>query len=139
MTDSLSARTRETILVVDDDGGILRAIHRILENAGYKVIPASTPMEAIDLASNRQEPIHVLLTDVGLLGATGPQLAKLLVAGRPGLRVLYMSGHSEAEDVPSGRVGPGTAFLQKPFSAETLLRQLRELVDDGSPASGASF
>jgi DNA-binding NtrC family response regulator len=60
---------------------------------------------------------------------TGPQLAKLIVADRPGLRVLYISGHSEAHAVPAGRVGPGTAFLQKPFTVESLLREVRGLLE----------
>ena len=127
-----------TILVVEDDDAIRNAVRRILETAGYTVLAAATPMEAIELASNRQVPIHVLLTDVGLLGVTGPQLAKLLVADRPGLRMLYISGHAEAHAVPTGRVGPGTAFLQKPFTVEALLRQVRELLDQGAPRGEAA-
>ena len=123
----------ETILVVEDDETIRNVVRRILETAGYTVLAASTPMEAIELASNRQVPIHVLLTDVGLLGVTGPQLAKLLMADRPGLRMLYISGHSEAHSVPGGRVGPGTVFLQKPFTLEALLHEVRELLDQGAP------
>jgi two-component system, cell cycle sensor histidine kinase and response regulator CckA len=119
----------ETILVVEDDSVIRNAIRRILEPAGYVVIPCATPMEAMDVASNHQQAIHVLLTDVAFSGVTGPQLAKLLMGERPGLRVLYISGHTEADSVPSGRVGPGTAFLQKPFSLDALLRQVRQLLD----------
>jgi CheY-like chemotaxis protein len=132
-----SDRSTQTILVVEDDEAIRNAVRRILEIEGYTVLPASTPMEAIDLASNRQVPIHVLLTDVGLLGVTGPQLAKLLVADRPGLRMLYISGHSEAHSVPPGRVGPGTAFLQKPFTLDALLHEVRELLDQGAPRGRA--
>jgi len=128
-----SARSTETILVVEDDEVIRNAIRQILETAGYAVLSASTPMEAIELASNRQVRIHVLLTDVGLLGVTGPQLAKLLVSDRPGLRVLYISGHSEAHAVPVGRVGPGTAFLQKPFTLDALLHEVRQLLDQRAP------
>jgi DNA-binding NtrC family response regulator len=127
-----------TILVVEDDELTRNAVRRILETAGYTVLPASTPMEAIELASSRQVPIHILLTDVGLLGVTGPQLAKLLLADRPGLRVLYISGHSEAHAVPPGRVGPGTAFLQKPFTPDALLHEVRELLDQSAPRSESS-
>jgi two-component system, cell cycle sensor histidine kinase and response regulator CckA len=126
-----------TILVVEDDEAIRKALRRILETAGYTVLAAATPMDAIELASNRQVPIHVLLTDVGLLGLTGPQLAKLLVGDRPGLRMLYISGHSEAHAVPAGRVGPSTAFLQKPFTVEALLREVRELLDQRAPRGEA--
>jgi two-component system, cell cycle sensor histidine kinase and response regulator CckA len=133
-----TARSPETILVVEDDELIRNAVQRILSTAGYTVLAASTPMEAIEVASNRQVQIHILLTDVGLLGVTGPQLAKLLLADRPGLRVLYISGHSEAHAVPPGRVGPSTAFLQKPFTLEALLREVRELLDQRAPRSESS-
>ncbi len=119
----------ETILFVEDDDAIRSAIGRILEHAGYTVISVATPMEAIEHASDERSTIHVLLTDIGLLGVTGPQLARLLLARRPGLRVLYISGNAEAERMPPGRVGPGTAFLQKPFSVDALLHQLRDLLD----------
>jgi two-component system cell cycle sensor histidine kinase/response regulator CckA len=132
------ARSTETILVVEDHEAIRNAVRRILETAGYTVLAATTPMEAIELASNRQVPIHVLLTDVGLLGVTGPQLAKLLVADRPGLRVLYISGHSEAHAVPAGRVGPGAAFLQKPFTLEALLHEVRGLLGQRAPRGEAA-
>ncbi len=122
----------ETILLVEDNAQTREAVRRTLETAGYAVIPAETPMEAIDLVSNPQVQIHALVTDIGLLGVSGPQLARLIVGDRPNLRVLYISGHTAAEVVPPGRVGPGTAFLQKPFSADALLAELRALLDTGS-------
>ena len=144
MTEGLSDRSRrrtETILVVDDDPVIRNAVRRILETAGYRVLSAATPTEAIEFASSPDVPIHVLVTDISLLGVTGTQLARLLVGDRPGLRVLYISGHSEADSVPTGRVGAGVAFLQKPFSLEALLQQVRALLDQtgtGEEARGGS-
>jgi two-component system cell cycle sensor histidine kinase/response regulator CckA len=134
---SVPPRGRETILFVEDDATVRNSVRRILEAAGYSVIPAATPMEAIELAGNHRSPIHVLLTDVGLLGVTGPHLARLLLADRPGLRVLYISGQTEADSMPSGRVGAGTAFLQKPFSMEALLEQLHELLAQERGPRGA--
>jgi len=121
----------ETIMFVEDDASIRTAIVRILEREGYLVLAAATPMEAIERAGDHRAPIHVLLTDIGLLGVTGPQLARLLLADRPGLRVLYISGQAEADLMSQGRVGASTAFLQKPFSMQALLAQLRELLDEG--------
>ncbi|HWB41114.1 MAG TPA: response regulator [Gemmatimonadales bacterium] len=126
-----------TILFVEDDAAIRSAILRVLEASGYAVLPAATPMEAIELAAGYRESIHVLLTDIGLLGLTGPQLARLLLADRPGLRVLYISGQAEADMLP-GRVGAGTAFLQKPFSMEALLQQLGELLGRDRGSSGVA-
>ena len=129
----------ETILLVEDNAQTREAVRRTLETAGYAVIPAETPMEAIDLVSNPQVQIHALVTDIGLLGVSGPQLARLIVGDRPNLRVLYISGHTAAEVVPPGRVGPGTAFLQKPFTADALLERVRGLLAsrDGLASSGA--
>jgi two-component system cell cycle sensor histidine kinase/response regulator CckA len=118
----------ETILVVEDDAVIRNAIRRILERAGYAVLTASTPVEAIELAADHEVPIHLLLTDFGLHAVTGRQVADILLRDRPSLRVLYVSGHSEAKVLPQG-VAPGTAFLQKPFSIEALVRHVRELLD----------
>ena len=130
--------TGETILFVDDDPTIRNTIGRILVNAGYTVLSASTPMEAIELAAGHRAHIHVLLTDIGLLGVTGPHLARLILADRPGLRVLYISGQTEADSMPPGRVGASTAFLQKPFSMEALLEQLRDLLDRGREPRGSA-
>jgi CheY-like chemotaxis protein len=80
----------ETILLVEDNAQTRDVVRRTLETAGYAVIPAETPKEAIDLVSNPQDLIHALVTDIGLLGVTGPQLARLIVVDRPGLRVLYI-------------------------------------------------
>jgi DNA-binding response OmpR family regulator len=124
----------ETILVLEDDAAILKSIHRALERAGYTVLTASTAVEAIELAADHEVPIRLLLTDFGLHPVTGRQVAAVLLRGRPGLRVLYVSGRAEAEVLPHGRPAAGTAFLPKPFTMEALLRQVRELLDQGRVA-----
>jgi DNA-binding NtrC family response regulator len=119
----------ETILVVEDVAAIRHGLRRLLEPAGYTVLTASTPTQAIELAADHEVPIHLLLTDVMLPGLTGRQLAGVLVRGRPGLRVLYMSGYSEADLASLGQTDPDASFLQKPFAVETLLLQVREVLN----------
>jgi DNA-binding NtrC family response regulator len=119
----------ETILVVEDVAAIRNGLRRLLEPAGYTVLTASTPTQAIELAADHEVPIHLLLTDVMLPGLTGRQLAGVLVRGRPGLRVLYMSGYSEADLASLGQTDPDASFLQKPFAVETLLLQVREALN----------
>jgi two-component system, cell cycle sensor histidine kinase and response regulator CckA len=119
-----------TILVVEDDAAIRSGVQRILEWAGYTVMTASTPIEAIQLAADHELPIRLLVTDFGLHAITGRQVAEVLLRDRPGLRVLYASGHPEAKVLPHG-LPPGTAFLQKPFSMSALLQHVRELLDEG--------
>jgi two-component system, cell cycle sensor histidine kinase and response regulator CckA len=119
-----------TILVVEDDAAIRSGIQRILERAGYTILTASTPIDAIQLAADHELPIRLLVTDFGLHAITGRQVAEILRRDRPGLRVLYVSGHSMAKVLPHG-LPRGAAFLQKPFSMSALLHHVRELLDEG--------
>jgi two-component system, cell cycle sensor histidine kinase and response regulator CckA len=124
----VSVPANATILVVEDDAAIRGGIQRILERAGYTVLTASTPIDAIQLAADHELPIRLLVTDFGLHAVTGRQLAEVLLRDRPGLRVLYASGHPVGKVLPHG-LPPGTAFLQKPFSMSALLHHVRELLE----------
>jgi FixJ family two-component response regulator len=64
-------------------------------------------------------------------GASGPELTKQLVAQRPALKVIYMSGYTEEAIVHHGVLKPGIAFLQKPFTSDVLARKIREVLDRG--------
>ena len=118
-----------TILAVDDDRALLNAVRRILAKAGYTVLTAETCPEAIERAADRRIAIDLLVADFTLPGATGRQLADVLLRGRPELQVLYMSGYGEEDIVGAGGVREGAAFLQKPFAAEALLRRVQELLN----------
>jgi two-component system cell cycle sensor histidine kinase/response regulator CckA len=117
-----------TILLVDD-AAIRNGIRRHLEQAGYTVLTAATSVEAIEHAADNEVAIHLLLTDFVLPGITGRQVADVIMRGRPGFRVLYMSGHNEEDIAAQGHAHPGAAFLQKPFAVGTLLQRMRELLD----------
>ena len=71
----------------------------------------------------------MLLTDVVMPGASGPELTRQLVERRPALKVIYMSGYTEEAIVQHGVLNPGIAFLHKPFTSETLGRKIREVLD----------
>jgi len=119
----------KTILVTEDEPQIRKLIGRTLKRAGYAVIEAASPAEALDRSSGHSGTIHVLMTDVVLPGMNGRQLAERLTAARPGLRVLYMSGH--AGGVVAGRsvLEKGVAFLPKPFTPSVLLAKLHDVLD----------
>jgi signal transduction histidine kinase/ActR/RegA family two-component response regulator len=129
----------ETLLLVEDDPGIRKVARRILEMQAYTVLVASTPNEALEVAAQFKGRIDLLLTDVVLPGLTGPRLAELLRRERPGLPVLYMSGYTDDAIVSNGHLAPDTEFLPKPFTPETLLRRVRQILDqDGAAGAAAS-
>ncbi|MEQ1911924.1 MAG: response regulator, partial [Vicinamibacterales bacterium] len=117
-----------TILVVDDEDGIRELAKRLLERLGYTVLVAATADEALRL-SDETSSIDILLTDVVMPGASGPDLAAHLVERRPGLKVIYMSGYTEHPLVRHAALAPGFAFLSKPYTSETLVGKIRELFD----------
>jgi PAS domain S-box-containing protein len=118
----------ETVLVVEDAEGLRGLTKRLLERQGYTVLLAANADEALHLFEGNAS-IDVLLTDVVMPGASGPELTKQLVERRPGLNVIYMSGYTEDAIVHHGVLDPGIAFLHKPFSSETLGRKIREVLD----------
>ncbi len=121
----------ETILVVEDEDQVRTVIVAILRRHGYRVIAARHPGEALLMAEQTPEEIHLLLTDVVLPQMSGPSLAKRLVGLRPGLQVLFMSGYTDDILVRHGVHESGPAFLQKPITPSTLLGTLRAMLDDG--------
>jgi two-component system cell cycle sensor histidine kinase/response regulator CckA len=124
----LAGTGTETVLVVEDVEGLRELAKRLLERQGYAVLVAGSAEEALRLFEQHAS-IDVLLTDVVMPGATGPELTRQLVAQRPELKVIYMSGYTEDAIVHHGVVDPGIAFLHKPFTSETLGRKIREVLD----------
>jgi signal transduction histidine kinase/ActR/RegA family two-component response regulator len=132
-----AARGNETILLVEDDAPILEMTARMLETHGYTVMAASTPTAAISLAGAHHGEIHLLLTDVVMPGMNGRDLARNLLAVRPRLRQLFMSGYTSNVIAHHGVLEDGVAFIQKPFSSEALAAKVREALD--RPLGGASM
>ncbi len=122
-----------SVLVVEDAPALRDMVRRILTRKGYTVVLAANADEAVRLFSEHPN-IDILLTDVVMPGASGPELTQRLLGRRPGLKVVYMSGYTDEAIVQHGVINPGIAFLQKPFSAEALDGKLREVLDrESSP------
>jgi PAS domain S-box-containing protein len=117
-----------TVLVVEDADGVRVLGRRMLERQGYTVLVAANADEALELFEQSPS-IDVLLTDIVMPGASGPELTRRLVERRPALKVIYMSAHTEDAIVHYGVLDPGIAFLHKPFTFETLERKIREVLD----------
>jgi PAS domain S-box-containing protein len=119
----------ETILLVEDEPMILEMTTTMLELQGYRVLPASTPGEAIRLAREHQGDIHLLVTDVVMPEMNGRDLAKHLLSLYPNIKRLFMSGYTANVIAHHGVLDPGVHFIQKPFSSRDLVAKARETLD----------
>ena len=113
----------ETILLVEDQADVRHVVRRVLQSAGYTVLDTSNPGDALELAGRHPGRIHLMLTDVVMPQMSGRALADLLKPRCPAMRVLYMSGNAD------GRLDRGTAYLEKPFTPDKLVRTVREVLD----------
>jgi two-component system cell cycle sensor histidine kinase/response regulator CckA len=118
---------RETILLVEDEDAVRVIVSAILRRHGYHVLEASTPRGACDIFEHHASEIDLLLTDVVMPEMNGPALAQRLVAARPGLRVLFISGYTDLA-TPFDASNPNVAFLGKPFRASALADKVREVL-----------
>ena len=118
----------ETVLLVEDEESVRQLVRETLAARGYQVLEADDGEKALAMAKAHSGPIHMLMTDVVMPGMSGRELAKQLVATHPQTRVLYLSGYTEDAIVHQGVLESGTAFLQKPFTLQTLSRKVREVL-----------
>jgi two-component system cell cycle sensor histidine kinase/response regulator CckA len=125
-------RGTETILLTEDDDQVRALARETLELSGYTVLEAASPTDALRIALQHSGVIHLLLTDVVMPGMNGRALADRLLALRPDLKVLFMSGYPASAIGHHGVLDPGTAFLQKPFTPGSLARKVGEVLDAGA-------
>jgi PAS domain S-box-containing protein len=126
----------ETILLVEDDEDLREVVERILTNNGYHVISAANGRAAIEAAGRHRGQIDLLLTDVVMPQMQGNELAKLIAAGRPRLRVLFMSGYAQPALGAAGTLEPGAILLEKPFTEPTVLALVRRVLEAEQTAPG---
>ena len=118
----------ETVLIVEDQHELRELARRLLQQQGYTVFIAANADEAVRLFHENPS-IDIVVTDVVMPGASGPELTRQLIEQRPALKVIYVSGYTEDAIVQHGVVTPGIAFLDKPFTSETLGRKVREVLE----------
>ena len=132
MTPTNSAPERKTILLVDDEQAVRSIVLKILQRANYEVLEAGDGAAAIKIAEKHDGPIDLVVTDMFMPGMMGPEMVRKLLAIRPGLRALFMSGYAD-KDSTSG-VPEGANFLGKPFSSKELGKAV-EVALAGEPLS----
>src|ERR1700716_2338239 len=121
------AATGETVLVVEDEPVVRGIILEMLHEEGYRTL------EAVDGPSGLQilranERVDLLITDVGLPGMNGRQLADQARETRPGLKILFITGYAESAAIADGFLQPGMEMITKPFDLSNLSRQIRAMV-----------
>lgn len=118
----------ETVLLVEDDPDLIGLMKQNLEEYGYKVMAALGPEEALDICEGYPADIQILVADVMLPGINGKELSDRIAAIRPGIKTLFMSGHSPAALEPEGIVAGEVDFLQKPFTADELVGMMQKVL-----------
>jgi PAS domain S-box-containing protein len=122
-----------TILLVEDEIALRQVTCEYLQSKGYEVIEAANGEIAMDFCRSHKKPIDVLVTDVVMPGSSGPDVARAVLEGRPGLHTIFISGYTDRSFGPE-LLGPNTAFFQKPFSLEELARKIHSMLESNHRA-----
>jgi hypothetical protein len=127
--DSPVRRGEGTILLVEDEQALREVTRRILARAGYDVLVAEHGPAALRVLAEHADPIDLLLSDVIMPQMPGPELARQLLAERPGLRVLLMSGFAQPIIDAGGHLDAGMALIEKPFAGPVLLEKVAQILE----------
>jgi hypothetical protein len=117
---------------VEDEELVREMVREILGHYGYTVLEARSGAEAVDLCSRHRGTIHLMLTDVVMPGMSGVELSKRLAPMQPEMKVLFMSRYTADAIVHQGILESGIAFIQKPFSMDSLTHKVREVLGSGA-------
>jgi nitrogen-specific signal transduction histidine kinase/CheY-like chemotaxis protein len=118
----------ETVLVVEDEAALREVTRRILARNGYQVITAASGPEALEIARSYPGEIHLLVTDVVMPHMLGKEVAEQVLLIKPETEVLYMSGYARPVLASQGRLEPGVALVEKPFSEADLLAKAGQVL-----------
>jgi two-component system, cell cycle sensor histidine kinase and response regulator CckA len=128
LRSNVSAKGSETVLLVEDEESVRGLVRETLETRGYTVLEAADGEAGLALAQSFPGNIHLLITDVVMPGMSGKQLASHLKQARQQTRVLFLSGYTEDAIAQEGGLEAGAAFLQKPFTLQSLARKVRDVL-----------
>lgn len=124
-----SALGTETILLVEDEHPVRSLVATVLTTRGYTVLQAANGMEAIDILREQGKQIDLLLSDVMMPGMNGPQAAEAMLRLNPQLRVMFMSGYTDAEIPLDSRSNDECIWLRKPFTSNDLAARVRKALN----------
>jgi PAS domain S-box-containing protein len=118
----------ETVLLVEDEESVRGLARRILLDEGYRVLEADSAVEALKVSMAHEGPIELLVTDLVMPELNGRELAERMAPKRPDMRMLFMSGYTDHAVLRGVPVPLQQNFLQKPFTPESLIRKVREVL-----------
>jgi PAS domain S-box-containing protein len=128
-----SAGGRETILLVEDDATLRRTARRVLERFGYTVVTATDGLDALNIVQTKSTPADLIISDVVMPHASGPQLLSALRDSGAAPRMLFTSGYAARDVQERVMLESGVPFLAKPWTIAELLRKVREVLDAPVP------
>jgi len=120
----------KTILVVDDEEKLREILKLGLTRHGFSVLEAASGEDALQLSKDYLGPIHLLLVDVVMPGMSGVELAPQLLASRPDTKVILMSGYRDDQILLNAALNPNTPFFHKPFTIDSLIQTIDNLLQD---------
>ncbi len=128
MSQVTEPETRPTVLVVDDEEDLRDIIRRMLDRRGFAALVAGDSQQAIAACREHPGEIDILVTDLGLPGVSGSDLAREATELRPGMQVVYISGLPKDIAVADGLIDEDALLVKKPFSTESLIEALRSVI-----------
>ena len=137
LTSKEVPRGSETVLLVEDDTNLRYLVARVLRGCGYTILVAASGAEALAIAEDPKKSIDAVITDVVMPGMNGRELVEKLVAARPGIGFLFMSGYTDDDVLRRGVLQGESEFLQKPFTPDQLARKVRGVIDRPTVGSAA--
>ncbi len=135
--DGAPMRGSELILLVEDEDTVRELASRVLRKKGYSVVDARNGAEALQLCERLDEHIDLLITDVVMPRMSGRELVERLGVLRPETKVIYMTGYTDDAIIHHGVLDSGIELIQKPFKPASLLRKIREVLDDNDALAGS--
>ena len=122
----------EVVLVVEDEPVVRGLIVEVLGDLGYRAIEANDGPKGVEILESKRR-VDLLITDMGLPGLNGRQVAEAGRLARPELKVLFMTGYAENAALASGFLEPGMAMITKPFAVDVLATRIRQILEGREP------
>jgi CheY-like chemotaxis protein len=127
-TDAHRAEAGEVVLLIEDETAVRELVVDVLEELGYRAVQAADGPSGLKLLQSGMR-LDLLVTDIGLPGLNGRQVADAARQKRPDLKVLFMTGYAENATIANGFLEPGMEMITKPFAVEALATRIRDMIE----------